>query len=175
MGLIDEKRYKKTIERLQGKKEQTQGQEEAFRRYVSDVGFLKDLPTDRVALGKVIQVNLVPEPGWFDERLEVLTDDQQAEYLRAFGSGTDLGLIAKYAQVRLTSLLRSMIFTLSKWISRRSSGNAGRCPLFMAFQRAESFFAGGRFCPVLGLWTRRNDMSDWTFYGNWTRSHATGV
>jgi len=109
LGLIDEKRYKKTIERLQGKKEQTQCQEEAFRRYVSEVGFLKDLPTDRVALGKAIQVNLVPEPGWFDERLEVLTDDQQAEYLRAFGSGTNLGLIAKYAQVRLTSLLRSMI------------------------------------------------------------------
>ena len=40
----------------------------------------------------MIQVNLVPEPGWFDVRLEVLTDDQQAEYLRAFGSGTDLGL-----------------------------------------------------------------------------------
>ena len=110
LGLIDEKRYKKTIERLQGKKEQAQGQEEAFQCYMSEVGFLKDLPTDRVALGKAVQVNLIPEPEWFDERLESLTDDQQAEYIRAFGSGTNLGFIAKYARVRLTSLLRSMIF-----------------------------------------------------------------
>ena len=110
LGLIDEKRYKKTIERLRGKKEQAQSQEEAFRRFVSEVGFLRDLPTDLVAVGKVMQVNLVPEPGWFDERLEVLTDDQQAEYLQAFSSATNLGLITKYAQVRLTSLLRSMIF-----------------------------------------------------------------
>jgi hypothetical protein len=109
LGLIDEKRYKKTIERLQGKTEHSQGRDEAFRRFVSDVGFLRDLPTDRVAVGKVMQVNLVPEPGWFDERLELLTDDQQAEYLQAFSTATNLGLIAKYAQVRLTSLLRSMI------------------------------------------------------------------
>ena len=109
LGLIDEKRYKKTIDRLQGRFVKSQGQEQAFRRYVSEVGFLKDLPTDRVALDKSMQVNLVPEPGWFDERLEMLTDDQQAEYLQAFGSGTNLGRIAKYAQVRLTSLLRSMI------------------------------------------------------------------
>ena len=97
LGLIDEKRYKKTIERLQGKKERTQSQEEVFRRYVSEVGFLKDLPTDRVALRKVIQGNLIPEPGWFDVRLEVLTDDQQAEYLRAFAKGDRLG---SHRQVR---------------------------------------------------------------------------
>ena len=108
LGLIDEKRYKKTIERLEGKKEQGQDKEEAFRRYLSDVGFLNDLPADRVARGKAIQVNLVPEPGWFDERLESLTDDQQAEYVRAFGRDTNLALVTKYAQVRLTSLLRSM-------------------------------------------------------------------
>ena len=41
--------------------------------------------------------------------MERLSDDQQAEYLRAFGPGTDLGLVKKYAHVRLTSLLRSMI------------------------------------------------------------------
>jgi hypothetical protein len=109
LGLIDEKRYKKTIDRLGGKKEEARGRDEAFQRYLSDVGFLSDLPTDRVALGKTSKVTLVPEPGWFDERLESLTDDQQAEYLRAFERGTNLGLVAKYGQVRLTSLLRSMI------------------------------------------------------------------
>ena len=109
LGLIDERRYKKTIERLQGKKVQSWEREESLRRYLSDVGFLKDLPTDRVALDKVMQVSLVPEPGWFDEQLEVLTADQQAEYIRAFDSSTNLKLISKYVQVRLTSLLRSMV------------------------------------------------------------------
>jgi hypothetical protein len=109
LGLIDEKRYKKTMERLGGKKEEKEGRDQAFQRHLSDVGFLKDLPTDRVALGKENKVALVPEPGWFDERLESLSDDQQAEYLRAFGRDTNLGLVAKYGQVRLTSLLRSLI------------------------------------------------------------------
>jgi hypothetical protein len=110
LGLIDEKRYKKTIERLQAQKEHSQGHEEAFRRYVTDVGLLKDLPADRVAQGKVMQVNLVPDPGPGYDRLESLTDDQQAEYLQAFSSRTNLRLISKYVEVRLTSLLRSMIF-----------------------------------------------------------------
>lgn len=109
LGLIGEKRYKKTMERLGGKKEEAQGRDEAFQRYLHEVGFLNDLPTDRVALGKVNKVALVPEPGWFDERLASLSDDQQAEYLRAFGRDTNLGLVAKYGQVRLTSLLRSLI------------------------------------------------------------------
>lgn len=109
LGLIDEKRYKQTVERLDGKRAVADGREEALGRFLTEVGFLQDLPADRVAQGKVVRARLVPEPGYFNDRLEDLTDDQQAEYLRAYGSSNALSLVVKYALVRLTNLLRSMI------------------------------------------------------------------
>ncbi len=109
LGLIDKKRYKQTVERLDGKRAVADSREEALGRFLSEIGFLRDLPTDRVAQGKIVRARLVPEPGYFNDRLEDLTDDQQAEYLRAYGLGCDLSLVVKYALVRLTSLLRSMI------------------------------------------------------------------
>ena len=109
LGLIDGQRYTKTIERLDGKRKRCEEQEETLRTLMNQGGFLADLPTDRVAQGKQVKAKLVPDPGCFDERLERLSDDQQAEYLLAFQAGTSLALTKKYAQVRLTSLLRSMI------------------------------------------------------------------
>jgi hypothetical protein len=109
LGLIDGKRYKQTIERLGGKKEQSDGHAEALRAFIAEGGFLPDLPTDRVTTGKTVRSKLVPEPGYFVERIEYLTDDQQAEYLRAFSASTDLSLVTKYAHIRIASLLRSMI------------------------------------------------------------------
>jgi hypothetical protein len=109
LGLVDQKRYAKTLERLQGKDKKNQRREDALDRYIKEVGFLKDLPTDGVARGKRKQANLVPEPAYFEERVDSLTNDQQAEYLQAFGADASLGLARKYAQVRVNSLLRSMI------------------------------------------------------------------
>lgn len=109
VGLIDHKRHRKTIERLDGKAGLTEGHSEVLSRYVAEFGFLQDLPTDRVAKGKVVRAKLVPEPGYFDDRLDQLSDDQQAEYLQAFGTIPEIGVVRKYTNVRLASLLRMMI------------------------------------------------------------------
>jgi hypothetical protein len=73
-------------------------------------GFLRDLPTDRVARGKVSQGRLVPEPGYYVNRIAQLTDDQQAEYLIAFSGRSTLPPARKYTFVRLVSLLESAVF-----------------------------------------------------------------
>jgi len=109
LGLIDEKRYAKTMERLRGKDARTERRQEVFERYRREVGFFEELPTDATARGKKKRATLVPEPAYFQDRLDTLTDDQQAEYLEAFGEGACLQLARKYALVRLTSLLRSMV------------------------------------------------------------------
>lgn len=109
LGIIDGIRHRQTIERLAGKADLEDRQREMLGRYVVEFGFLCDLPTDRVAKGKVIRARLVPEPGYSDDRLDRLSDDQQAEYLRAFGGNPDIVLVRKYRDVRLGSLLRTMI------------------------------------------------------------------
>lgn len=109
LGLIDAKRHGQILARVGGKSADEQGRGDSLRTFVAEVGFLQDLPTDRAAKGKVAQAGLVPEPDHLDERLEDLADDQQAEYLRAFGAGAEPGLVRKYISVRLTSLLRSLI------------------------------------------------------------------
>jgi hypothetical protein len=54
---------------------------------------------------------LIPEPGYYQSRIEELTPDQQSQYLRAFsGDNPPLDLVQRYAWVRLCSLLRSGLF-----------------------------------------------------------------
>ena len=46
LGLIDQKRYIKTIERLRSKDKKNERRDDAFGRYIKEVGFLTELPTD---------------------------------------------------------------------------------------------------------------------------------
>ena len=110
LGLIDERRYRMSLEKCAAEAEEHGTVEEQLRRVQSPGGFVADLPTDRLARGKVVRSSLVPEPGYFVTRIAQLTDDQQAEYLRAFGGGAPLGFSGKYTFVRLVSLLESVLF-----------------------------------------------------------------
>jgi hypothetical protein len=110
LGVIDEKQYRKAVDKHASTANDDSATEIALRRFQAEGGFLPALPRDRIAVGKVVRGKLVPEPGYFVTRIAQLTDDQQAEYLRAFASGGSLALVRKYTFVRLVSLLESVLF-----------------------------------------------------------------
>ena len=68
------------------------------------------MPTDQITKGKALSNRLVPEPGYYVNRIAQLTDAQQAEYVIAFSNQTTLALVRKYTFVRLVSLLESALF-----------------------------------------------------------------
>jgi hypothetical protein len=109
LGVIDERRYSKAIEKHAAEAAAHGAKEEDLARLRDAGGFLRDLPTDGVAAGKVVRASLVPEPGYYVTRLADLTDDQQAEYLSAFGPAGSLLMVRKYLFVRLVSLLESVL------------------------------------------------------------------
>lgn len=109
LGMIDEVQYKKIVDRVDGTQEQSAIQAKALKHYVSEVGFIQNLPPDKIAQGKTVSSKLVPYPEYFERRVEDLAHNQQAEYLLAFGGMSDLMLVRKYTYIRLTSLLETMI------------------------------------------------------------------
>jgi hypothetical protein len=109
LGAIDRKRYDANMIRIAGRKERKNLDYSRRLALLAQAKFLPALPIDaRLRPSRVIG-NLVPHPGYFDYHSETLTSDQQAEYLKAFREGTDLALVAKYAFVRLSGLLRSVL------------------------------------------------------------------
>lgn len=108
LGLIDEAKARRVNEkyaREEGAQVAANAQAETFRE---TTGFLHELPMDSVARGKIPRSKLVPEPGYYQTRIETLSDDQQGEYVAAFGAGGPGRLVRKYAFVRLVSLLESV-------------------------------------------------------------------
>jgi hypothetical protein len=110
LGVIDDKHYKDIVKRLDASAVADDMYEERLRQLLAGGRFLQDLPTDRIAKGKILPSQLVPEPGYYVTRIAQLTDAQQAEYTTAFGSQTTLPLVRKYTFVRLGSLLESVLF-----------------------------------------------------------------
>jgi hypothetical protein len=84
--------------------------EERLRQLFAGGRGFQELPPDRIAKGKILPSQLVPEPGYYVTRIAQLTDAQQAEYVTAFGCQTSLPLVRKYTFVRLCSLLESVLF-----------------------------------------------------------------
>ena len=109
LGVIDRKRYAKSVEKFEATAREEGERERALAEQLSGTAFLPNLPADRPARGKVKRAGLVPEPGYYVTRVADLSDDQQAEYVEAFGAAPSLALVRKYTFVRLTSLLESMI------------------------------------------------------------------
>lgn len=113
LGVIDQKRYEiltvRFAEKDYAKRVEEGTQERVFHSYTKEYGFLQTLPPDGVATGKVKCARLVPEPGYYCVQLRFLTDDQQAEYVEAFGTSPVLVLTRKYLFVRLQSLLETAI------------------------------------------------------------------
>ena len=109
LGAIDEKRYQANIARIGGRKEKKQADRSNRQAVLSNAKFLPKLAADANLVPSAIPAGLVPHPGYFDYRADRMTPDQQAEYLSAFRDGSDLDRVAKYAFVRLSSLLRSAV------------------------------------------------------------------
>ncbi|WP_437723620.1 J domain-containing protein [Sorangium sp. So ce861] len=105
LGIIDAKRYAKVMENLSNADAKDSQYEAALAQFVAAGGFLQALPTDVTAHSKQMRARLVPEPGYFTHHIANLSDDQQAEYLSAYGPRPTLHLVRKYACVRLQSLL----------------------------------------------------------------------
>lgn len=110
LGVIDTKRYQAVLKRLESSAAATEKSQEQLREFLANGGFLRDLPADWIARGKVPRGQLVPEPGYYVTRIAQLSDAQQAEYLGAFSDQTTLPLVRKYTFVRFVSLLESVAF-----------------------------------------------------------------
>jgi hypothetical protein len=110
LGVIDTKCYQAVLKRLESSAANGEMYQEQLQEFLAGGGFLRDLPADRIARGKVSQGQLVPEPGYYVTRVAQLSDAQQAEYLSAFSDGTTLPLVWKYTFVRLVSLVESVLF-----------------------------------------------------------------
>jgi hypothetical protein len=110
LGVIDDKHYKDIVKRLDASAMADEMEQERLRQLLAGGRFFQDLPTDRIAKGKILPSQLVPEPGYYVSRIAQLTDAQQAEYVTAFGSQSTLPLVRKYTFVRLGSLLESVLF-----------------------------------------------------------------
>lgn len=113
LGAIDQKRYESTRGRLEKRASDGDAAREAQEKAFSSASFLQQLPTDDVSAGVSAAAGLTPQPGYFQVRIESLSTDQQAEYVRAFASSGSLELVQKYAWVRLSSLFRSAIYHIS--------------------------------------------------------------
>ena len=111
LGAIDEKRYASTRARLQQRVERKAAVAAEADELLRRTRFISGLPTDAHVFAHETSDRLVPEPGYYQSRVEELTSDQQAQYLRAFsGDNPPLDLVKRYAWVRLCSLLRSALF-----------------------------------------------------------------
>jgi hypothetical protein len=110
LGVINSRQYQNVLERLASAVAAEDDYEARLRRLQAGDGLLRDLPTDRIAHGKVLQHSLVPEPGYYVNRIAQLSNEQQGEYLGAFSDQTTLALVRKYTFVRLVSLLESVLF-----------------------------------------------------------------
>lgn len=101
MGAIDERRYEDALSRLERKRVVNEAELAAQMEMLKNVQFVERLPIDPPPRTTEDRRALVPEPRYFQIRIEWLSSEQQAEYSTAFGQSPDLSLIQKYAFVRL--------------------------------------------------------------------------
>ena len=110
LGIITSKQHKDIVKRLGASAAADETEQERLRQLLAGGTFFKDLPTDRIGKDKTLSNQLVPEPGYYVNRIAQLNDAQQAEYVIAFSNQTTLPLVRKYTFVRLVSLLESALF-----------------------------------------------------------------
>lgn len=109
LGAIDDKRYEANLARLDGRQASKDASSARGEQLLGITRFLS-LPTDSTLRPGVGERTLIPQPAYYEVRAEDLSSDQQAEYVRAFGSAPALELVRKYAFVRLSSLVRSAVY-----------------------------------------------------------------
>jgi len=114
LGAIDDRRYVANSERISGHTLRNELNRLRRQELLAKTKFIQTLPIDPARAIGGARPELVPHPGWYESRIEELNSDQQAEYATAFGSARELLLVEKYAWVRLSSLLRSAIYFLSR-------------------------------------------------------------
>ena len=140
LGAIDEKRYAANLARIQSRQADRELDRIARTEFLSSSRFIERLPTDRALSSKTAPGRLIPHPGWYEDRAETLTAEQQAEYLAAFGPGASLEAVEKYAWVRLSSLIRSAAYHLGRV---ELSALAAEAKLLGKLQPRCVFYAGG--------------------------------
>jgi hypothetical protein len=109
LGAIDDKRYEANLGRLDRRQASKDANRARGEQLLGITRFLS-LPVDSTLRPRAGERTLIPQPGYFEVRAEDLSSDQQAEYVRAFGSVPALEVVRKYAFVRLSSLVRSAVY-----------------------------------------------------------------
>jgi hypothetical protein len=110
LGAIDDKRYQANLTRLDDRQASKEANRRRQEELLRTVRFVPGLPTDTGFRPALESRSLVPQPDYYQVRAEELSADQQAEYLKAFGSVPELELVRKYAFVRLSGLVRSVVY-----------------------------------------------------------------
>jgi hypothetical protein len=150
LGAIDDKRYQANLTRL----DQRQASKEVTRKsqgeLLTRVSFVTRLPTDTGLRPASESRSLVPQPDYYQVRVEDLSADQQAEYLKAFGSAPELGLVKKYAFVRLSGLVRSVVYYPAAVDADALSAEA----LVLARLEPRSAWVAERVAQVIGFFAK---------------------
>lgn len=108
LGAIDEKRYRADMARVARQRCEIEADRPIRLACLGNAKFVTVLPIDEGLKPSDEVPTFVPYPGYC-ARTENLAPNQLAEYLKAFRDGDDLDLVAKYAWVRLSGLIRSAI------------------------------------------------------------------
>lgn len=113
LGAINEKRYVANLKRVDGNSAALEADRRARRELLAEARFVESLPADAKIKrdSNSVSARLIPQPDYFQVRADSLSLEQQAEYARTFTPPYKLELIEKYAFVRLSSVLRSAIFS----------------------------------------------------------------
>ena len=140
LGAIDEKRYAANLVRIDKRRADRELDRIERTELLSSSRFIERLPIDHSLSRKAAPGRLIPHPGWYEERAETLTAEQQAEYLTAFGPNATLEAVEKYAWVRLSSLIRSAAYYLGRV---ELAALAAEAELLGGLQPRCAFYANG--------------------------------
>ncbi|MBC8180018.1 J domain-containing protein [candidate division KSB1 bacterium] len=114
LGIIDKKKYDKLVEKFKGKNEIENNIEKKLNEYAMNNGFIDNLGIYEISNG-IPTKKLIPEPDYYHDRFNHLSEDQKIEYINAFRTPVRLALIKKYKEIRKTSYLLSLIKNYDKF------------------------------------------------------------
>ena len=113
LKVIDERRYCQWQARLQGQHVKNLSRDLDLAGFQECGGFISPLSYDAPFRGDAGTEALVPVPNFPCERINHLSDEQRAEYFRAFGPSGSRNLVGKYLTIRISSYLCSLIHSFT--------------------------------------------------------------
>lgn len=112
LGIITENSYAEYIKKLCKAKKEKEERYRLNENILSKKSFIVPLVYEKKIYENISKprINkLIPQPEYFQFRLEDISKEQQWEYFKAFSDCSDIDLIKKYVFVRLYSFMNSIV------------------------------------------------------------------